>query len=654
MLDINELENNPIKYANSITVNELVETLEMLSNAYYNTDEPIVSDEIYDKLFEILKKRDPKNKYLKNIGAPIKGTKELVKLPFEMGSLTKIKPGDKELSKWIKKFKGPYHLSDKLDGVSAQIYKKQSGEICMYSRGNGKEGQNISHLLKYVVSSETLKKIPLGSSIRGELIISIINFKKIKKQMKNARNAVAGLVNAKNFNENIAKITEFVAYAILNPSNYYREQIKLLESYKFNVVVNKPIKDEITEDFLKEYFEDRKKNSAYDIDGMVCVDDSKIYPSTGGYPAHSFAFKMITKDQIAITKIIKVLWKPSKDGYLKPKIKIKPVELVGVTVEYATAYNAKFIVDNNIGPGAKIKIIRSGDVIPKIMEVITGAKNGPQMPEFPHQWNKTKVDLILKDNNDSDYDSDNSDANNGQQMVIIGLLIHFFLKIGVKFLSKGLIEKFVENGYDSVIKILKADKKKLYKISGLGEKSIDKIYEEIDRAFNEMTLEQFMGASNELGRLLGSIKLKLVVAAYPNLIEEFQNYDKEEIAEKIIKIEGFSNKLSNQFAENFQNFIEFYNEIAKVKDLSRFNNIKIKKANGPFNGKSFVFTGFRDENMAKFITDNGGEIKTSVSGNTYMLIHKDDANVSNNKFIKAGEKGILITKKSDFIKKFMM
>ena len=128
---------------------------------------------------------------------------------------------------------------------------------------------------------------------------------------------------------------------------------------------------------------------------------------------------MITDEQIANVKVIQVIWKPTKDGYLKPKIEIEPTNLVGVTITYATAFNARYIVDNNIGPGAEIKIIRSGDVIPYILEVIKGAKKGPQMPEFPYKWNDSNVDLILKDENN----------NNGKQIVVIEKLKRLIISV---------------------------------------------------------------------------------------------------------------------------------------------------------------------------------------------------------------------------------
>jgi DNA ligase (NAD+) len=654
MFNIGELIKNTGKYVNNLEVSEIVELLKMLSDMYYNSGETLVSDNVYDEIIDILKKKDPNNKYFEQVGAPIKGTKELVKLPFEMGSLSKIKPSDQfenELKKWVKKYKGPYFLSDKLDGVSAQIYKDFKSNIFMYTRGDGIEGQNISHLLKFVVSKKALKSIPNGMSIRGELIINKIDFKTIEDKMKNARNAVAGLVNSKTVNENVAKITKFVAYSILNPREYYKDQIEFLTNNFFDIVVNKSVKN-LTEDLLKDYLTERVKKSEYEIDGIVIFDDSIIYKHAGGYPDHSFAFKMLMDDQIAETTIVKVLWKPSKDGYLKPRIEIKPVELAGTTVTFATAFNARYIVDNNIGPGAIIKIIRSGYVIPYIQEVIKGAKDGPQMPNFPYSWNETKVDVVLDENGN---DKGDETFKEGTQIIKVEVLVHFFSKIGVKYLSKGILTKLVENDYDTVAKILKADKDDLSKIDGLGIKMIDKIYDEIDRAFDEIELEEFMGASNILGRGLSATKFKDVVDKYPNLIKEFKKYDKDEIVEKILEVPGFKEISAAKFAENFDDFLKFYKTISKIKDISRFEKKEKKQINDDaiFKDKTFVFTGFRNKDYEKFITDNGGKVSGTVSGNTYMLIYADDADINSSKFVKAEEKGTKILKKTDFEKNYI-
>jgi NAD-dependent DNA ligase len=631
--DTKLIEQNPKKYASSLKIDDLADLLKKLSDAYYNTDKSLVSDDTYDTLVDVLTNRDPDNKFLKTVGAPIKGTKKKVDLPFEMGSLSKIKPGKNDIEKWEKKYKGPYIISDKLDGGSAQVYKNQAGNVFMFSRGDGTTGQDITHLLKYVVSKETLETLPKGTSIRGELIISKDNFKKIKNKMKNPRNAVAGLINSKTVNIDVAKATDLIAYAVLNPRYEYKKQMELLEKWDFNVVNHQFVKN-ISEQSLTKYLTTSREKGNYEMDGTVCIDCSKVYSHAGGRQDHEFAFKI---DNPGInTTVKKVEWNPSKDGYLIPTVWVEPVDMDGTTTKKATGKNAKFVINNEIGPGAIVKITKGGDIIPDIIEIIKPAK--VQMPPFPYKWNSTKVDLILKDENDT----------NGKQMVTIKVMDHFFSKLGIKYLSEGIITKLVEAGYDSIAKILAADKDDLSEIDGLGEKVVDKIYKEIDHAFNEMTLETFMAASNKLGRSLGTRKITEIINMYPNIMKEPENG----LHDKIMKVPGFSNTLTDLFVANFKSFKKFYDEIAKIKDLSRFTNITTKKTSDKFKGQSFVFTGARNKDAEKYIIENGGKVSTSVSSKTSFLIHANDADTSTNKFVKAKEAGVKIIKISDFIKKY--
>ena len=91
-----------------------------------------------------------------------------------------------------------------------------------------------------------------------------------------------------------------------------------------------------------------------------------------------------------------VLWSPSKDGYLKPRIQIEPVVLGGAKIEYATAFNAAFVEEKKLGIGSLVKLVRSGDVIPHIMDVIEPAEKA-KMPDVAYKWNDTHVDIILED-----------------------------------------------------------------------------------------------------------------------------------------------------------------------------------------------------------------------------------------------------------------
>ena len=332
---INKIIDDPYNFVNSLSVTKIVNILKYLSETYYNTNKSLVSDNVYDIIRDVLREKNPKHKFLQEVGAPI--SKNKVKLPYHMASLDKIKPDTKLLDLWTKHYKGNYVLSDKLDGVSGLLYKSNN-KLYLYTRGDGAFGQNISHLIQYVINIKV--DIPENTAIRGELIISKTNFNKIKDTMANARNAVAGLVNAKHYSVDIAKITDFVAYSIMYPRYKHDKQMELMKTYKLNVVDYSMV-TELTNNMISDKLINRRQHGNYDIDGIVVSDSHKCYELGDSNPKHSFAFKQVLTDQIAEVVVLDVLWAVSKDGYIKPRIKIEPINLNGVTITYATAYNAK-------------------------------------------------------------------------------------------------------------------------------------------------------------------------------------------------------------------------------------------------------------------------------------------------------------------------
>jgi NAD-dependent DNA ligase len=627
------LNDNFINYKD-FSKDDIVKILKYSSDKYYN-DNTVISDDVFDLLKDYLREIDPDNLFLDEVGAPIKGKKKKVVLPYEMGSLNKHK-----VDKWIKKYDGPYVISDKLDGASVQLYKNDDGELFLYSRGDGKEGQDISHLLKYIkISDMTIDKLPIGTSVRGELIITKKNFNELLKMdpsKKNGRNTIAGLINSKTVDKEIAKKADFVCYSVLWPKYKQKKQIKLLKKWGFTVVEWKLV-DSLDEEFLKNYLIKRKEKSEYEIDGIVCADNSNIYDETGGYPDHMFAFKILLDGQSVKAIVKSVIWKISRHGYIKPKIEIYPVELMGTTITFATAFNAKYIVDNCIGKGTTIELVKGGEVIPYINKVLTKSKSGkPDLPNFDgYDWNETGVDFVVT--NTDDFETVNTQ-----------ILIHFFKKIGVKWLSEGIINNLVENGYDSIVKILKANFDDLYEIDGLGEKIINKIYSEIDRAFAECSLAEFMAGSQIFGKGLGERKINEILKVYPNILTIDKTND--ELFYLINKIPGYSDKTTSLFVDNLDKFKKFYNKLGEIKNLKRFENIKTQAKGKIFENMTIVMTGFRDGDLEKFIEDNGGKNGSSVSKKTSLVMYKDGtSDLTTSKILQAKKLNIAIVSKNQFI-----
>ena len=143
------------------------------------------------------------------------------------------------------------------------------------------------------------------------------------------------------------------------------------------------------------------ENYDYEIDGII-ITHNQGYKRENKNPEHAFAFKMALTDQKAETFVTNVIYTASKDGFLKPRVQFAPITIGGAVYEFATGFNAGFIRDHNIGIGAKIEIIRSGDVIPYIEKVIEPAEQ-PMLPDpETFKWNKTKVDILLVNPGDDD------------------------------------------------------------------------------------------------------------------------------------------------------------------------------------------------------------------------------------------------------------
>lgn len=582
---------------------ELVDLLLKLDNQYYNIGEPQFTDYEYDEIKDYLRTIDKKNNYFKRIGAEINDNNK-VKLPYFLGSQDKIKDDDKTLQKWIKKYNIPssYIIGEKLDGISCLIVFKNN-KIFIYTRGNGIYGQNISHL------KNIIKGIPINIkddiSVRGEIIINKNNWLKIKDKGSNARNVVAGFVNSKIIDNEIAKYVEFVVYDVIEPRNNLENSLKLAYDYGFNIVKNIKI-DHLSISILYEMYKEWKENSKYEIDGLVITHNSIYKIKSGENPKYSFAFKSLLLQEDAIVIVTDIEWNISKDKYLKPIVKFNEIKLNGVKIKQATGFNADYIVKNNIGIGSKLAIIRSGDVIPHIKTVLTHSEK-PLMPDIPYIWKGKEIIL-------------DSDIKNREQDIKI--YSNFMKILNIKGIGEGIITKLYDNSFDTLIKIINITKNDLLKIDGFKEKSATNIINSLSSIKSKSCLE-LMSASNLFGRGLGEKKLNLIIEKFPYICN---NQDKalNLTIDDLIKINGMGNITASLFISNLKEFYKFYNllniDVKVDENKDNDHNINDMKK---YNNNIYVFSGIRDKNLEKTIIANGGKIATVVSKKTTILIVKN-------------------------------
>jgi NAD-dependent DNA ligase/DNA polymerase/3'-5' exonuclease PolX len=625
----NDFKKKGIQVLEKLNENQLSSIINEANKAYYN-DEPFMTDNEFDIVKDYIEQKYPSNEVIHQIGAPVNSAGRKVTLPYPMGSMDKIKPDTGALSSWMSKYNGPYVLSCKLDGVSG-LYSTEGSAPKLYTRGDGKVGQDISHLIPHLRLPKTK-----GIVIRGEFIIPKSLFEtKYKTKFANPRNMVAGIVNHKTVNETI-KDLHFVAYEVIQPVKKPSEQFALLKTLDVEVVLNKR-ESKLTNELLSSTLVDWRKTYIYEIDGVIVTDD-KNYPHKAGNPEHAFAFKMVLSDQIAEAKVVNVIWTPSKDGYLKPRVQIEPINLGGVRIEYATGFNGSFIENNKVGVGAVIELIRSGDVIPHIRKVIVPAEK-TQMPSVPYKWNDTNIDIMLED-----LETDET----VREKVITG----FFRGIGVEGLSSGNVARIIKAGFETVPEIIKMTKDDLLEVEGFKEKTATKLYDGIKVKLDTASLVTIMAASNIFGRGFSEKRLELIMDSYPTVL-----LSKESNSHKIAKIsaiKGMAEKTAESFVERIPDFIKFIKEAGLVKKLSEGITIEKKPLDEshPLFGKSIVMTGFRDTSLQEEIKNKGAKLGSSVSKSTFVVLVKDKEE-DTGKAEEARKLNILLMTPDEFKSKYL-
>ena len=623
------------KLSNTLKKNKLdvlIKIKEYLDDKYYNTGE---TSEFTDEQFDILKDiivnydKNEKNK----VGSKIREDNNRVKLPYWLGSLDKIKAEElNKLENWVKKNNTEEYIrEDKLDGISCLLFIENE-KVNLYTRGDGIIGADITHILKYIKNIPMLKN---KISIRGELIMKDKIFKeKYSKDNSNARNMVSGLVNAKSLKEGIDDI-EFIAYEIiLDEENQYnpKKQLELLKEYGFTVVNNSIVKkDDLNIDNLSEILIENKRISEYDIDGIILQPNKEYTRNKKDNPKYAFAFKMTITDNLIKAEVEEIEWNISKHKLLKPRIRIKPVNLNGVTITYASGFNAKYIVEKSIGKGTIIEITRSGDVIPFIVSVIKPSKE-PDMPKLIYKWNENNVDIIVED-----------DEENISEIKMISA---FFSNMGIKNISDATVEKIYKNGYNSLIKIFEATQDDFEKIDGFQKKLSEKIYTNIHNGLQKITKDLLLGSSG-IFEGIGKRKLKVLFDNFPDILEI--ELSEKELLEKIINIEGYSDKSAEKIIINLNKAKKFLEE---VKPFVVYDENKKVNSTNKLKELTVLFTGYRNEDLEKKIISNGGKIITSVSKNLKILIVKNKESLSS-KIEKARKLNIEILFEDEFIEKYL-
>lgn len=640
------MKREPLKFAQSLPLAELNAVLEELDTRYREGKE-VLSDEAYDIMDDYRWSISKKKKTAKDVG----GSKNVdVDLEVPMSSLDKFHTLSPVKQHAFMKASS-YTISDKEDGISLAVTYLDGNPILLTTRGKtGVVGKDVSKALKHL-------KLPKNISYKGRLIVraeftadKAVFQKYFAADYKTSRNMGAGLLNRNEANPHMKKF-RVVCYEILKGKGAgqpLNEQLALLDKWKFDVVPHTVVK-KITADILAEFHDRRKTEAGRDIDGVV-VTKNVPYKITGGYPTHSYAFKINSIANSVVVEVVDVVFEESRLGKITQVIKIDPTIIGGVEVTSFTAHNYEYIengysredVKKNggkppykprpLGKGAFIRAVRSGDVIPYIMEVVKAAR-APAVPDVPYVRKGAFLYAVHEEGKSS--------------LRTIKELTHFFTVLEIDGVKQGVVTKLVDAGYDTVKKILRMKVQDILALPGYAERSAKELHKNLQTTKNKMTFLNVAQGSAAFGEGIGEKRITALIEAIPDILEiaAAETTTVRDLDRMIRNVRGFK-ELATQIAENFKVFAKFLrrNGITLVaQEKKAVTGSKMKD-------QVVLFTSVRDQQAQDWIVANGGKIASTVKQATLLVVK--DENASNNKTAEAKKLGTPIISIANFRKKY--
>ena len=635
-----------------------IKKIKKYDKAYFDKDNPVVPDKIYDEIKKEILDLETKHKHLKHkdspsskIGYKPSGKFKKVKHEVQMLSLSNAFSLD-NIEDFIKKIKNFLNIKDdqkitfsaepKIDGISASLKYIDGIFTLGLSRGDGKTGEDITNNLKTINDIPKridAKKLPKILEVRGEVYISKFDFKKIDKKFANPRNAAGGSLRQKDHNVTKKIPLKFVAYGfgIVEPANFEKqsEYLSLLKTWGFNTnPLNKIVST--LEEIEKNYktIETQRSMIDYDLDGLVYKVDSLKLQNRLGFisnsPRWAIAHKFSSEKGFSVIKNIEI--QVGRTGALTPVAKIEPINVGGVVVSNATLHNEDEINRKDIRIGDTICVQRAGDVIPQVLYVDKSKrKKNSKKFNFPSKCPSCGSKTIKEFN----YTTKKKDAVTrcpdikfDCKDILREKLKHFVSKEALNI--DGFGKKIIQNFWDSkMIKfpadIFNLNFKNISKMDGWGDLSASNLKKAIEESKN-ISLDKFIFSIGI--RHIGQENAKTLAKYFLNIskfAELFEKSQRKKILNYLLELDGIGETQINSLEVFFSN----NNNLIAVSNTIKHLNIIDYKTNksGIFYGKTIMFTGglskmSRAEAKA-LVEKEGGKILGTASKKLNYLIVGD-------------------------------
>ncbi|MCR1345277.1 NAD-dependent DNA ligase [Acidithiobacillus ferrooxidans] len=595
------------------------------ANAAYRAGDPIMSDAEYDALVEKLRTEHPEHPFLNAVEPE----------PTEFFGGTKVRHHAPMLStekayteKDLIRFFGlverqaallgiqglMYAMTVKLDGLAGSRDRARGVELA--TRGNGLQGEDISSAF-----ARGLKIVGADVDGPGEIVMPQAFFESemVPLGLKNPRNVMVGFVAAETEKEHHRLIAEagmahFMPYQ--NLPKYYADRDTILRD-------------------IQTISESMRKESPYKTDGIVIeIEEPELRAalgSTNHYHRWQIAYK--TKGETAETTVTGVVWQTGRTGRITPVIEIEPVELSGATIRRATAHNFQKARKDGLGVGSRVTMIRSGEVIPFIMDVLSPAPlavptacpccGGPVEEEGEYL----------------------TCVNPHCEAQAEGAISHFFKIMGTAdgFGPKA-VEKLVAAGITDILAVLNMTRAD-FEGMGFGPGQAENLEREMERCMSTPVEDwRFLAAFGI--RYLGRGDSKALLGAVGGL-DALNGITHEQI----MAVNGFAEKTALCIAYDLT---WRWMEIDAVRNRMQVPLISSVAAGAveplPFSGMNLVFTGTFSKDREALETQAealGAKVQSSVNGKTSVLVTGEKPGAS--KTTKAAALGTPVWTEAEYL-----
>jgi len=661
-------------------IEKLREELRFHEYRYYVLGDPIISDYEYDKLMEELISLEKENPDLVTPDSPSQrvggeSTKEFPSVVHQAPMLSlsntytqeELKEFDDRVRKLLAGEKFEYVTELKFDGIAVSLIYRDGLLIQGATRGDGTRGDDITANLR------TIKSIPLklffkpgfpkNIEVRGEVFMSKKGFlslnreqeKKEEKLFANPRNATAGSLKLQDPRVVAERPLEFSAYylRIINPdevsteidTSTHKARLHLLRELGLPVSRHAVLRKSITDviDFCNEW-EDKRDSLPFEIDGIVVkvnsINQQERLGSTAKSPRWAIAYKF--KARQATTELMDIHLQVGRTGVVTPVAVLKPVLLAGSTISRATLHNEDEIKRKDIRIGDTVLIEKGGDVIPKIVKVITEKRPSDAVPfKMPDHCPVCSGPLVRIEG-EARVQCENVSC----PAQVHRRIEHFASRgaMNIEGLGEALIVQLVDKGlvrdYGDLYFLKKED---IEALERMGNKSAEKLLINIEASKNR-----------PLDRVIFALGIRYVGAGVATILaDNFGSVDnlKKAGVEELTGIEGVGPSIA-------ESVVMFFSQKANLSVIEKLKGAGVvmeeerqPKKKGIFAGKIFVLTGalsrFTREGAADLIASEGGEVKSSVSSKTdFILVGQNPGS----KYGKALDLGIEVMDEETFVK----